>query len=516
MVPLRAPCFLPTLALLAALSPAGLRAASEAGTAPPGGPQTSAPQEGSRLPLGEALARALEREPSFQVDRLQVPIAEIARDQQRTTWDPVLSGSATLSDDDAVASTGLDGAVVRKSDTRRASMSLVKPLEKGGQVSLTANDSRALTNSSFALLNPAYRSGVQVRLERPLARGYGRDANSRMLRRADLSLERTRHELRSKVLDLISRTERAYWNLASAQEKRDVAQISLDAARQTLDWNRSRVEAGALARIAVIEAEAAVSQREAALLNAELALENARVSLLELVDPPVRPSSQLPPLGSAPGEALPDHPEHDAVLAAALASHPSYQQALLDLRTSEIEVAFARDQVLPKIDLVASMEVNGLGSNRGNSLDQAISSDFQSYFVGLSWEVPLGRRNARRELKRRRLLVEQALRQVKNIETQLENSVEGALRRYAVNLRSQAVALKSLEAARIKLEAEQDRYKEGMITADDLLRFQRELAEAHANEVTARTQTSISAMEIWTAAGTLPERRGVALTALEY
>ena len=65
-----------------------------------------------------------------------------------------------------------------------------------------------------------------------------------------------------------------------------------------------------------------------------------------------------------------------------------------------------------------------------------------------------------------------------------------------------------------KLEAEEQLYSEGLITADDLLRFQRELAEARFGEATTRTQASISAMRVLATAGILPERRGVALEEL--
>jgi outer membrane protein TolC len=466
------------------------------------------------LALGQALAQALKHEPSFQVSRLEVPLSRLALNRERAAWDPRIGGRVDLTDERFPASTGLDGARVRKTDTRSTSVTLTKPFKQGGDLQLSANDNRRASNSTFTLLNPSFRSGLSVKLNKPLARTAGRDSTQRQLRQSRLDWKRAALSLREQVLNLLARTERAYWTLAANQEKQGVAKLSLNQARQLLEWNRSRVEAGALARIAVIEAQAAVAQREASLLGAELALENARIAMLEIVSPPVQPGSTVPALASLPGTLLPQLPDHEQILAQALQFNPSYRQVLLDLETSKIEVAFARDQLLPRVDLVASLELNGLGSNRENSFQQAFHANLPTYFVGLSWEVPLGRRGAHSELQRRRLRLKQALLQIKAIELKVESQVEAARRRYRLNVQTQEVTQRSLEAAQTKLNAERERYEEGMITADDLLRFQRELAEAHSRDVSARTQTSISAMEILQVAGTLPEQRGVTLAEL--
>lgn len=463
------------------------------------------------LSLGDALGRALVQEPDLQVTRLAVPVAEAARDRDRAAWDLFYSGRAEFRDDDVIASTGLDGATVRKSETRTTELGLTKPLGDGSRVSLTGTDGRTVTNSSFALLNPAYRSGVQVSYQRPLARGSGRDANRRQLRRSELSLDRAGWELRAAVLDLLTRTERAYWTLASAREREDLSQLALDEAEQLLEWSRDRVAAGALARVAVVEAEAAVAARRASRLAARRSAEDAQLALLRLVDPPARPGRVLPALESRPGEALAEVPAHDALLADAFRNHPGYRQALLALTEGEVEVAFARDQTLPRVDLVATMAANGLGADRHDSVDLTSTLDFPSYFLGVSFEVPFGQRSARAELRRQRLVLEQSIRRLKSIEVDLETSIETALRRYAIDVESQAVAHLSVEAAKAKLQAERARYEEGMITADDLLRFQLELAQARASEAEARARTSITAMEMFAAAGTLPERRGVTL-----
>ncbi len=474
-----------------------------------------APDPASAPPLGlaEALSRALESNPQVAVSRLSPRIAEAALRRERSAWDGRARASHEFNDVTDPAASGLDGATVRQSETRSTSFGVVQPFVDGSTLEAAWTDRRTLTNSAFALLNPQYRAGVSVTWRRPLRRGFGQDVNRRSMARAEVSLESSRWELARDVQDTLAAVERAYWNLAAARDQRSVARLSLEQAQTLLEANRYRAEAGLLARLAVVEAEAAVAERRDALLVSEREVQRAHNEVLRLVDPPARPGQKIGDLADVPGVDLPAPPVWDEVVAQLLVRNPRYRLSLLELETQKVELAFARDGLLPRLDLVTTLSTNGLAGGRGNAIEAATELDFPTWFVGLSYEMPFGNRAAKAEHERVKLTVERAVRTVKALETDLETQAFDRLQRYTTDLGRIHFSRLRIETALAKLHAEEERYREGLISADDLLRFQRELAEARASEVNSRVAASLSLLDLWALIGVLPERRGVALDA---
>lgn len=472
------------------------------------------PLDAPPLALAEALALALERDPELEVSRLDPRIAKHAADRDAAAWDSTLQGNYNRTLDTSQTSSRLDGARVTDTDEASGSLGVVKPLRAGGSVEAEYSHRRSETNSSFTTLNPAYRAGVAVTLRRPLLRGRRVDTSRRALHLSRVAEDQGTWTLRGVVLDTLARTERAYWALAEARRRHQVARLSLDQAETLRRTSQVKVDAGALAPIDVLEADAAVTERRAALVGAARQVAAAEATLLRLIDPPPRPGAHPPPLADAPAQGLPPAPPYEELVRLALTRNPQYRLAVLEVESEEIQLRFARDQLLPKIDMVATLRANGVDGGLGGANSQAATLDFPRYFVGFSWELPLGRRAARAEHARRRLTVERAVRRLEARQRALEGDTELALRRYRVDLAGVEVSEARVAAAAAKLAAEEGRYEEGLITADDLLRFQRELAEARSSEVSARAQASQSALELWVVSGTLADQRGVSETAV--
>ena len=472
-------------------------------------------EDAASLTLRQALVLGLRASPELAVTRLDPEIAGATLRRERATWDPTLRAGYDVEDATEPLASSLQGVSVRRADTRNAEVGLVKPFATGETVEATVQDQRAATNSRSVRLNPSYASIVSVSYRRPLRRGFGRDVNRRDLSRAELDLESSRWELRQDVIDVLADTERAYWGLAAARERVDVATFSLEEARRLMDSSQVRVDAGTVAPITLLEAGAAVAERRDLRLVAERSLRLAHNEMLRRIRPPPRPGDLVPELTDPPGRDLPPPPDLEELVGDALRHAPAYRLALLDLQARRVDLRFAEDAVQPRLDLLATLTVNGLAAARHSSVDQLVSLDFDSYFVGVAWSMPLGNRAARSERDRTRLMAERAVRQVKLEEVNLEGAVVDAAARYEVDLRRTRVSQERVAAALAKLRAEEERFHEGFVTADDVVRFQRELAEAQSSEVSSRTQASISLLELWTVSGVLPGRRGVSLAAFE-
>lgn len=473
------------------------------------GAELSPPPE--PLALLAALQEALRQNPSLEVQRLGIRPSQLAVERDHSDWDLFVSGSLGRTAETRPTDTRLDGAQVQKSDRWSGQVGLTKPLATGGDVSLSFQDRKQATNSTFATLNPSYSSGLTLRLRRPLARGLGADSTQRGLRQSRLSERRSIWEFRRSLLETLKSTEEAYWNLSAARRRTGVARQNLEAAKRLLSHARKRLELGTLAKVEVLEAEAAVSQRQSEWLNRQRAEARLELDLLGRIRTQIDPEERLPLLADTPGTYLGGIAPSKELLSQGLMLDPGYQLSILDLRANEVELRFARNAVLPQIDWVASAAANGLGAGHGRSYDNLSKLDTPTYFVGLDFQLPLGARRAKAERDRQRAQIQRQLKALQAQEAQLLLRIEDARRRLLLDRERLQPARAAVDAAGKKLAAEEERYQEGLLTADDLLRFQQELSSAKLQEVEVQIEASLSQLDLWIASGSYFEARGIEL-----
>jgi outer membrane protein TolC len=266
-------------------------------------------------------------------------------------------------------------------------------------------------------------------------------------------------------------------------------------AAELLDANQRKMEAGLIPISEVNQANTALAGREEALIVSQQLLEVAMNGLRDLVEHdkvgliPDRPD--LDPL------ILPrfDPPQHDEAMAVALESRPDLNQAKLELEASRVELVFAKNKQLPRLDLQASLNVNGLAGddsagvwqgNMGDAFDGASNGDGMDWSVGLQFKYPLGNRAAKAQMRAAEAGQSQALYSYRRLETAAETEIKNAL---VIIGRGQArltVSERFVSLAETTLEQENRRMQEGLSDSFRLLSFQDALIEAKIRRVTAQ------------------------------
>jgi outer membrane protein TolC len=178
------------------------------------------------------------------------------------------------------------------------------------------------------------------------------------------------------------------------------------------------------------------------------------------------------------------------------------------VEVAEINVRVAQHQRMPRLDLVGSASTQALARD----LDDAngdLGGDYASYAAGLVFEFPLGNRERRAELLKRRLERRKAMAVLHNIADQAAVQVKERLRKVETNLAEIQVQREVVEESRVFLEAlgESEAVRE-RLTAEFLLvklQAQETLAQAERAENSAVTQFNIALAELAQATGTVFE-----------
>jgi outer membrane protein TolC len=246
-------------------------------------------------------------------------------------------------------------------------------------------------------------------------------------------------------------------------------------------------------------------------ITAEKAIKDAEDNLRRLVNLPGR--SMLEEFAILPV----DEPEVEEkifdvgeAVQTAMEKRPDIRQAKTTVMTNEIGYRMAKNQVLPSLDFIGGIGLNGLGGSYSDDLDQLGSTDFYSWSAVLQLTYPLGNRSARASFAKSRVGLAQSTFLLINLEQGVILEVKEAVRRVQTDFKRIESNRKARRLAERKLEAETERFNVGLSTTKNVLDFQKDLATAEGHELRAITDYNKSLANLEKVRGTSLEQNGIA------
>jgi outer membrane protein TolC len=252
--------------------------------------------------------------------------------------------------------------------------------------------------------NPQYFSYTQFGVRQPLLRGLGVNVTMAPIRIAAAEAERTDWRFKEEMLSLVRSVETSYWDLYREQENLRTIEEALPFFREVVRI-REQQSSGA----AGTESEVARARSEM------LLFEQRRLQTLSLIAEQqlvVRDLLGLPPndnrylkLVALPVTSRPVESVQDAT-STAINRRPSVLRQRLSVYVAQQGQVIARDALKPLLDFNAFWRINGLGDDLGSSLDGVGENDFHDWQLGVTFQVPLGRRKARSDLRAAQFLIQ--------------------------------------------------------------------------------------------------------------
>ncbi len=211
-----------------------------------------------------------------------------------------------------------------------------------------------------------------------------------MIRRAELGLNVADNNYESRALDVIQGTENSYYLVTGARDQLQVFRSSLQLAQALLSEAQQRRTAGMATGLDVLQAEVGVANARRSVLEAQRTVRASEDALTALIGrfqfetplgptradeaPVASPRQQLrAPIGSRPN-ATPRY-----------ATHARRSKSRSSMST------FARNDLLPSVDLDLALGFNGNDSTRRGSFSGITEPDGHNWQAGISITYPLGR-----------------------------------------------------------------------------------------------------------------------------
>jgi outer membrane protein TolC len=313
-------------------------------------------------------------------------------------------------------------------------------------------------------------------LKQPLSRGFGPKVALAPIAKADLQASEATIKAQLATEELVRDLVTGYWDLALAAFEVDVRAQSLDLAQKQETVTREQIRAGTAPNTALNAVTYEIAMRQDSLLRAQLELEGKSLELrrkagLELGrrDIALRPAEQF--------EIGPDEFDVDEILERSRATNRKLATVQLQKKVADIDVAVARDQVKPQVDLTFSGAIMGNGDGAANAVNSLGGADSYEVMVGLQVQFELsgaaGKNRDAAVARQKRLDVDR-----KDIERQIEVAVVGSVHMVTSSRTRVALAEKAIIVAEENARAERLNFMVGKTTNFQVMQRQTELMEA--------------------------------------
>lgn len=487
-------------------------------------PAPAAPSPTDRrqgLTLIEAVAQALERNLDISVSRQNknIRLTDIIFEQAK--FDPTVSANGQYGRQVSPLNRpvfGLNESAlldIQKFDQNNSQLTLdmTQNLLTGANYDINFAPQRTfVAGPNTFLFNPSWSSGLAVTLTQPLLRNFGVEVNRTFIQIAQNNVKLEEQILRDRILTVVAVVEQAYWELVFAYENLKVAQAALKAAEELLASNRAKAKAGVMSIVDVLQAEAAVASRVEQVLIAEKAIGDQQDQFRRLLNPAeeeLRAETRIVPL-DPPARTLEAISLTEAI-DTAIARRPEILQAGRNIDTSQLNVQFAKNQMLPNLSFQGTGGMAGLGNDVGNTLSRNFGGDFYNYGAGLVLSYPLGNRSAVSQYNKRQLEAKNAVSTLQNVRQQVIVGVKEAVRRVQTDFKRIETTRSARIMAEKQLQAERERLNVGLSTTRFVLDFQRDLATAQGNELRATVDYNKSLSNLTRTTGTTLEKYRIEL-----
>jgi len=492
------------------------------------------------LTLRDALAMALQRNTDLaiaqsnrRIANYQIIAAEGAYDVR---FQLVPSYSHGVSPAISSFQSGPGGGPVTQ-DTAGVTAALQGQTQQGGQYRIGTVGTRVMSNSTVNSYDPFYQTALQLSVSQPLGRGRAVDQP-----RLQLQLARTNAAIQNDVAltqasNVVTQVSNAYYDLVAAWRNVAIQEEGLRTAQAQSASNARLAARGAVAPTDIVEANTQVNVFQDNVFSALQSVQRLQTQIKSLIlaNPadPVWFANLVPTTAIA---QIPQEPTLDALINSAIANRPEIALLRSQRANADSNVAFAREQLRPQIDLGLGYTASGFAGNPvppstnpifgvfgaqtaainaliarsnaqnpasppitpltgagfsqgpayqngglGQSLTTLVDNRFPTYTAQVTYQIPLGNRTAKagygiaQEQARQVALQEIAVLQ--RIRGESVNAIQG-LREAQYRV---VAARSAREAAQRVLLGEQRRFQAGTSTTFLILQRQLDVASQHGD-----------------------------------
>jgi outer membrane protein len=445
-----------------------------------------------QLKLKDFLELVLKNSTDVNLTRLDVYTAADQVKAAEGVYDPTLLFGFNTFRSVSPQSSQLSGASTLSNLSQNSFLNFQQTVPTGQTVNSGLNVTRTSTNDSFDFLNPNLLGSLNISVAQPLLRDRTRIQLTAPIDIARTQLLITSEQSEAHISDVLAAAAGQYWDAIRARDNIGVLQQTLNLAQKSYERDKKALDLGALASLDIYQSETQVAERNVDLIQATYAYTSALDGLRTLIGADLTPELRKMEivLGDDPA-ALPPKSAivpFEAALTAALRIRPELSAAHRRITVDDLNARVARNLLLPRVDLTVQGAASGLAGNQpplantglGNALGQTLAFTYPGYGAGLQVTLPIHSKVAQAQLADALVNKTRDAYTERQIQQQITQDVRQAINSIDLANASIDAAIRARDLAQKNVDAEQQKYELGSITAFEVLDSQTRLATAES------------------------------------
>lgn len=438
---------------------------------------------------------------SVQQTRIKSAVAKEDIPQAKSIYDTHLGAGASEQIDKSKKISPIFGNRV---DTTTWEMDLRRKFPTGTEAGVNFTTERLkyfnpLTISGNPIYPPnaTYEPILAFSLAQPLLKNAGGYIDRRTVRSAEIGSLATELASQREIETIVYEALADYWNLVIIRKHIAAMHKSVNFAKQFLSTTLEEFKLGTVEETDVLAARANVLVREDDLLASKemerVWEERLRVKLGLGPDIKIANKEKTPPFIKL-GEQM----ENEINIA--LENRRDYMASKQELEQRNVNLAIAKNQRWPALDLYGSLELNDIDSSYSKALG---SMDSPNMVVGMRFSVPLENRYARAGKKKADLQRASAIISLKDLENRIANSVVRSYEEVKSRRHIVIQSEKALNLQIMKLQQEMKKYSMGRSSSDLIVRYQDDAVNAERSNIEALLAYQKSVLDLRLSKGVL-------------
>jgi outer membrane protein TolC len=429
----------------------------------------------------------------------------------------------------------------------------------GARYSISSTATSINNNALFNAYNPYYQTAIAMQFTQPLLRGAGAGSPAvRQLHLAKAQAQAQQAAILVQASQTLTNVSNAYWDLVAAWRNVGIQEEGLRNAQAQAASNQRLANQGAAAPVDVVESNSQINVFQDNVFAAVQQVQSLQTQLKSLIlaspGDPIWTANLVP---TSAVLALPPEPKLDDLIVTALRNRPEVAQLQAQRLQAAVNLAYAKNQLLPQLDLGLGFTTNGfagipadvtgtpffstltnevgainaliaranagqLPANQipmlvpnfgaaapgyqtgsfGQSWSNALNGYFPAYTISLTLQIPLGNRTAKAD----EAIAQEQAKQVAVQELGLLQRIRMESANALQNLRTAQARLAAARAAREAAEtvasSEQRKFASGASTTFLVLQRQLDVANDEGRELQAQTDLNKAVVTLNQVAGT--------------
>jgi len=493
-----------------------------------------APQKTIQLTLDECIVRALKNNIGIQVAVLGPENSEFGVKKALEKFYPTFTFGFTKQKSSSASYSWLEAQGTNLTDTNNYSAQIRETIPLGGNLTINLTTAFSDTNRIGTTINPSFNSNLRFSFSQPLLKDFGTKWTQKDIVVARNNLDVSEIQFAKTVQDTVYNVVQAYWNLVYSIENLKVQQKSLQLAKDFLAKNQRAVEIGTLAPIDALAAESEVASREASILSAEASVKANEDQIKNLLNFSPEEEQGLREIVTLDTPRFEERKiEIDQALLIAMDKRPDLRISRINLKTEDLNLGYAKNQLLPGLSLSAGFSSPGVSGTQlkydkpqfgtvietipgywSDSMKDVFGFKYENWNIGLTLDVSLSNILSRASYAQAQLSMQTALLNMKNSERSALFEIRNAVRTLQTSYKQVQAYKIARELAERKLAGEEEKLRVGLSTNYIVLQYQRDVTNARVQELKSIIDYNVAQAGIDRSMGTILETKNIKIADL--